>query len=209
MYLSKYSIYNSIFIFLVCFSWLTPLHSGGLPNDKVKHIINKSTITRIQEPLIIRTDKETLEYFMEHVEELTKHGKDFRRNELILEAKGDGKYNIQMPSKHITGKFQMVDRQPHKVIYMGHGNANTFFKFSGFIVLEVDYVTQNNTKEASENVKTTVHLKFDNAFFAILAKAASPILIPQLDKFIIKFTRKTKNIVETTYLAKNSTGIKD
>ncbi|UJS17445.1 MAG: hypothetical protein L3J17_16300 [Candidatus Jettenia sp.] len=141
---------------------------------------------------------------MEHVEELTKQGKDFKRNELILEIKEDGQYGIRMPSKRVVGEFQLVKRQPQKAIYMGHGNATTFFSFSGSIVLEVHYTTQKDEIGPYENIKTTVHLKFDNAFLAILAKAATPILIPKLDKLITKFSMKTKSIVETAYANKKN-----
>ncbi|MGQ3684300.1 MAG: hypothetical protein ACUBOA_04695 [Candidatus Loosdrechtia sp.] len=206
MYRTKPSVHHFLLIFLISFSWLTSLYSEGLPDDEVKNIIRKSTITRTQEPFIIHTDRETLEYFMEHVEELTKHGRDFSKGELILEAKGNSQYNIHIPSKHITGKFQLAEWQPNKVIYQGHGNASTFLKFSGLIVLEVDYLTKDNNTEPSEQVKTTVHLKFDNAFFALLAKAASPVFVPKLDKFITKFTNKVKNIVETTYTTRNTPG---
>lgn len=201
---TMYFIYRIIPIVLFPFLWLIPLHAEPITRDEIAHIIHKSTFTRVQKLLAICTDKETLEYFMEHVEELTKHGKDFRRNELIIAARGDGLYTIQMPLKHITGEFQLADRQPHKVIYLGHGNADTFFSFSGTIILEVEYTTQKDAREPSENVKTTVHVKFDNAFLAVLAKAASPILIPQLDKLIAKFVKKVKNIVETAHATKRS-----
>lgn len=197
-------IYYTLFIFIFCCSRLIPLYSDPLPIDKVQHLIDRSTITRIQKPLTVRTDKETLEYFMEHVEELTKQGKDFKRNELILEIKEDGQYGIRMPSKRVVGEFQLVKRQPQKVIYMGHGNATTFFSFSGSIVLEVHYTTQKDEIGPYENIKTTVHLKFDNAFLAILAKAATPILIPKLDKLITKFSMKTKSIIETAYANKKN-----
>lgn len=141
---------------------------------------------------------------MEHVEEITKHGKDFKRKELILEIKEDGQYGIRMPLRQIVGEFQLVKRQPHKIIYMGHGNATTFFNFSGSIVLEVDYTAQNDATGPYEAIKTAVHLKFDNAFLAILAKAATPILIPKLDKLITKFSMKTKRIVEAAYANKKN-----
>ncbi len=172
--------------------------------DKVQSIIKNSTFTRIQEPLAVRTDRETLEYFMGHVEELTRHGKDFKRKELILEVKGNGKYGIQMPSKHITGSFELVERQPHKVTYIGYGNASAFFNFSGAIVLEVSHTTQKDERGYYEDVRTSTHIKFDNVFFAILAKAASPILVPKLDKLITRFSQKTKNVVEAAYADKRN-----
>ena len=196
--------YNTILIFLLATLLINPLYSETSSTDKVQDIINSSTITRIQKPLIVRSDKETLEYFMEHVEELTKHGKDFSKKELILEVKGNGQYGIEMPSKHITGEFALVERQPHKMIYMGHGDAAVFFSFSGSIVLEVDYATQNDEAGTYEDVKTSVHLKFDNAFLGLIAKAASPILNPKLDKLIAKFAKKTKQVVEAAYAAKKS-----
>ena len=124
---------NAIFICLFTFSWLAPLYPETVlsDSDNVQSIINSSTFTRIQKPLTVHTDKKTLEYFIEHVEELTKHGRDFNRKELILEVKGNGKYGIQMPSKHITGEFELAGQDPHKVIYIGHGNATVFFSFSG------------------------------------------------------------------------------
>ena len=141
---------------------------------------------------------------MDHVEELTKHGSDFNRKELILEVKGNDKYGIQMPSKRITGEFELTERHPHKVIYLGHGNATVFFSFSGTIVLEINYTTQKDEKGYYEEIKTAVYLKFDNAILGILAKAASPVIIPKLDKLISKFSTKTKNVVEAAYANKNS-----
>ena len=122
---------NAIFICLFIFSWLVPLYPETVltDSDNVQSIINSSTFTRVQIPIAVRTDRKTLEYFIEHVEELTKHGRDFNRKELILEVKGNGKYGIQMPSKHITGEFTLVERQPNKAIYMGHGNAKVFLTF--------------------------------------------------------------------------------
>jgi hypothetical protein len=183
-----------------------PLYPGTVlsDSDNIQSIINSSTFTKIQKPLAVHTDKKTLEYFIEHVEELTKHGRDFNRKELILEVRGDGKYGIQMPSKHITGEFALVERQPHKVIYVGHGYARVFFSFSGAIVLEITYNTQKDKKEYYEEVKTTVHLKFDNAILGFLAKAASPVILPKLDKLISKFSTKTKNVVEATYAKKKN-----
>ena len=197
---------NVIFICLFTFTWLVPLYPETVlsDSDNVQSIINSSTFTRVQKPLAVRTDRETLEYFIEHIEELTKHGRDFNRKELILEVKGNGKYGIQMPSKHITGEFELVERQPHKVIYMGHGNATVFFSFSGAIVLEINYTTQKDEKRCYEEVKTAVYLKFDNELLGILARAASPILISKLDKLISKFSTKTKNVVESSYANKKN-----
>jgi len=197
---------NTIFICLFIFSWFAPLYPETVlsDSDNVQSIINSSTFTRIQKPLAVHTDKKTLEYFIEHVEELTKHGRDFNRKELILEVKGNGKYGIQMPSKHITGEFELAERDPHKVIYAGHGNATVFFSFSGTIVLDINYTTQKDEKGYFEEVKTAVDLKFDNAFLGFLAKAASPVIIPKLDKLISKFSTKTKNVVEATYAKKKN-----
>ena len=192
----------TIFIFLFSFAWLTPLYPDSIPADKVQNIIDSSTFTRIQKPIAIRTDRKTLEYFMDHVEELTKHGRDFNRKELMLEVKGNGKYGIQMPSKHITGEFELVERQTDRVTYLGYGNATVFFSFSGTIVLEIEYSTQKDEIGYYEEVKTVVHLKFDNSFLAVLAKAASPILNPKLDKLINKFSTKIKRIVEDAYTKK-------
>lgn len=198
---------NAIFICLFSFFWLTPLYPETVlsDSDSVQSIINSSTFTRVQKPLAVHTDKKTLEYFIEHVEELTKHGRDFNRKELILEVKGNGKYGIQMPSRHVTGEFELIERQPNKAIYMGHGNAKVFFNFSGAIVLEINYTAQNNEAGHYEDVKTAVYLKFDNAFLAVLAKAASPVIIPKLDKLISKFSTKTKKVVETAYANKKGT----
>ena len=195
---------NAIFICLFVFSWLAPLYPETVlsDSDSVQSIINSSTFTRIQKPIAVRTDRKTLEYFIEHVEELTKHGRDFNRKELILEVKGNGKYGIQMPSKHITGEFALIERQPHKVVYMGHGNATVFFSFSGTIVLEISYTTHKDEKGYYEEVKTAIYLKFDNAFLGFLAKAASPVIIPKLDKLISKFSTKTRKVVETAYANK-------
>lgn len=143
---------------------------------------------------------------MEHVEELTKHGKDFKKKDLILEVKGNGRYGIQMPSKNITGEFALVERQPNKVTYLGHGNAKVFFNFSGSIVLEVEYTTQNDESGHYEMVNTSAHLKFDNTFLGLIAKAASPVLNPRLDKLITKLATKTKKVVESAY--ENKQGIK-
>lgn len=199
------SLYCTIFVLLLYVSCITHLYSEPNQTDSVHDIIENSTTTRIQKPLSVRTDSETLEYFIEHVEELTKHGRDFSKKDLILEVKGNGKYDIQMPSKHITGEFTLVERQPNKATYMGHGNAKVFFNFSGAIVLEINYTVQNDEGGHYEDVKTAVYLKFDNAFLAVLAKAASPILNPKLDKIISKFSIKTKKIVETAYANKKGT----
>lgn len=198
------STWNRISILLVCLSLINPASAEPISRHKAQYVIDNSTITRIQKPLLIRTDRETLKYFMEHVEELTKHGKDFKKKELLLEVKGNGRYGIQMPARHITGEFELVERQPQKVIYLGHGTAAIFFNFSGSIVLEIDYSTQNDPEGSYEDVRTSFHLKFDNAFFAILAKAASPILIPQLDKLITRFAIKTKNVIEKAYANKKA-----
>ena len=189
---------------LICVFLINPLYSAPAQTDRVQDIIDNSTITRIPKPLAVRTDRETLEYFTEHVEELTKHGKDFKKRDLILEVRGNGRYGIQMPSKHITGEFELVEQQPQKATYLGHGNAAVFFNFSGSIVLEIDYTTQNDEAGFYEEVKTSVHLKFDNAFLGLIAKAASPILNPKLDKLITKFATKTKKVVEAAYTAKKS-----
>ena len=187
---------------LICVLVIHPLYSAPMQTDSVQDIIDNSTITRIPKPLAVRTDRDTLEYFMEHVEELTKHGKDFKKKDLILDVRGNGRYGIQMPSKHITGEFELVERQPHKATYLGHGNAAVFFNFSGSIVLEVDYTTQRDAAGSYEEVNTSVHLKFDNAFLGLIAKAASPILNPKLDKLITKFATKTKKVVEAAYANK-------
>ena len=124
---------------------------------------------------------------------------------MILEVKGNGKYGIQMPSKHITGEFELIEQQPNRVIYMGHGTASVFFDFSGAIVLVIDYTPQKDESGYYEEVKTAVHLKFDNVVLGILAKAASPVIIPKLDKLISKFSTKTKNVVEAAYANNKST----
>lgn len=195
-----------MFICLFTFSWLTPLYPETVlsDSDKVQSIINSSTFARIQKPIAIHTDRKTLEYFIEHVEEFTKHGRDFNRKELILEVRGDDKYGIQMPSKHVTGEFALIERQPNRAIYAGHGNARVFFRFSGAIVLEVTYDTKQDKKEYYEEVRATVHLKFDNPVLGFLAKAASPVIIPKLDKLISRFSTKTKNVVEAAYAKKKN-----
>ena len=199
------SLYCTIFVLLLYVLCITHLYSEPNQTDSAHDIIENSTITRIQKPLAVHTDSETLEYFIEHVEELTKHGRDFSKKDLILEVKGNGQYGIQMPSKHVTGEFTLIERQPNKAIYLGHGNASVFFNFSGSVVLEINYSTQKDEKEFYEEVNTAVHLKFDNAFFAFLAKTASPILNPKLDKLINKFSTKTKKVVETAYANKKGT----
>ncbi|HHT9144903.1 MAG TPA: hypothetical protein ACFYD4_04370 [Candidatus Wunengus sp. YC61] len=200
-----YTTYSNIFIFIFSFLWFHPLYAETTASNRVQYIIDNSTFSRIGKPIAVRTDRKTLEYFIEHVEELTKHGKDFNRKELILGVKGNGKYGIQMPSKHITGEFELIERQPHKVIYVGHGNAIVFFSFSGTIVLEINYTTQKDEKGYYEEVKTVVHLKFDNAILGFLAKAASPVIITKLDKLISKFSTKTKKVVEAAYANKKGT----
>src|SRR5574341_1198669 len=116
-------IYTALLIFLSSFLWLTPLYPESISRDRLQYIVKNSTIKRIQKPIAVRADRETLEHFIGHVEELTRHGKDFGKKELILEVKGNGRYGIEMPKKHVTGEFELVERQPHKVIYMGRGNA--------------------------------------------------------------------------------------
>ncbi len=184
---------------------LRPLYSAAAQTDRVQDIIQNSTITRVQKPLAVRADKETLEYFIEHVEELTKQGKNFKKKDLILEVRGNGRYGIKMPAKHITGEFELVDRQPQKATYLGHGNAAIFFNFSGSIVLEVNYNTQRDEAGPYEEVNTSVYLKFDNAFLGLIAKMAGPILNPKLDKLITKFATKTKKVVEGAYAEKKDT----
>lgn len=195
-------IFTIISVLLISTSFIAPLYSESAITDNTQDIIHNSTITRVQKPITIRTDRETLEYFMEHVEELTKHGKDFKKKDLILEMRENGRYGIQMPARHITGEFALVEWQPQKAIYLGHGNATVFFNFSGSIVLEVDYTTNHDDIGSVEEVKTSVHLKFDNAFLGLIAKAASPILNPKLDKLITKLATKTKKVVEDAYANK-------
>lgn len=74
---------NMISIVLICISLIKPASAEPISGHNVHYIIDNSTITRIQKPLVIRTDRETLEYFMEHVEELTRHGKDFRKKRVV------------------------------------------------------------------------------------------------------------------------------
>lgn len=190
---------------LFCLAWPPSLFSEQLPQDKVQHIIDTSTITRVQRPLAVRADRKTLEYFIDHVEELTKHGRDFNRKELILKARGNGRYRVQMPLKHITGEFELVERQPGRAVYLGHGSAATFFHFSGAIVLVIDHTAEKDDTGGYEEVKTSVHVKFDNELFALLAKIASPILAPKLDKLVTKFSTKIKKVVETAYANRKNT----
>ncbi|HHT9111501.1 MAG TPA: hypothetical protein ACFYDZ_10135 [Candidatus Brocadiaceae bacterium] len=173
--------------------------------NHVQEVINSSTITRVQKPLIVHSDRKTLEYFIEHVEEIIKHGRDFKKGELLLEPKGNGRYGIQIPSKNITGEFALMEQTLDKATYMGQGNARSFLSFSGTIVLQVNYTTEHDEKGNYEDVRTAVYLKFDNAFFAILTKAVSPILIPKLDKLIAQFSNKTKNVIESAYTNKEWT----
>ena len=200
-----HSIYKAIGIFLFCFLWLTPLYPESTP-DSIQDIMDKSTFARIQKPIAVRTDRKTLEYFIKHVEELSRHEKDYNKKELILEVKGNNRYGVQIPSKHVTGEFALVERQPHKVIYMGHGNAASVFNFSGYVMLVVDCATQTDEIGSYEEVKTSVYLKFDNSLLAVLAKVASPFVIPKLDKLMGKLSQKTKKVVECAYATRE--GIK-
>lgn len=170
--------------------------------DEIKTTIGKSTLARTQKPLTIRTDRETLEFFIEHVEELTKQEKGFTDKELILDARGDGQYGIQIPPKKITGDFVLAERQSDKAVYFGHGKAESFLHFAGTIVLEVGYTMLNNESGSYADVKTGVYLGFDNPAVAILAVVTSPILNPQLDKLIARFTKRTQQVVETAYAKK-------
>jgi len=198
-------IYTIVCFFLFCLVHTERLYPDHPQKESVEHIINTCTFTRVQKPLLIHTDKKTLEYFIEHVEELTKHGKDFRRKELLLEVRGNNRYGIQMLKKRITGEFELAERKENKAIYLGYGTASVFFHFSGSIVLEVEYVTKKEGDEQQEEVSSVVHIKFNNPFFAFLAKAATPLLTPQLDKLIAQFSTKTKKVVEETY----ESGIKE
>lgn len=198
-------LFITILIILVSAFTILPLYSAPVQSERVQDIVDNSTITRIQKPLAVRTDRETLEYFIEHVEELTKHGKDFKKKDLILEVKRNGHYGIQMPSKHITGEFALAEQQPQKAVYLGHGSATVFFNFSGAIVLKIDYTTLRDEAGSYEEVNTSVYLKFDNAFLGFIAKAASPLLNPKLDKLITKFATKTKKVVEAAYENKKRT----
>ncbi|MEK7297502.1 MAG: hypothetical protein AAB069_06335, partial [Planctomycetota bacterium] len=166
------------------------------PQDEIKTTINKSTLARTQKPLTMRTDRETLEFFIEHVEELTKQEKGFTDKELILDARGNGKYGIQIPPKKIPGDFTLVERQSDKAIYFGHGKAESFLHFAGTIVLEVGYTMLHDEAGCYADVKTGVYLGFDNPAVAMLAVVTSPILNPQLDKLIAKFSKRTQKVVE-------------
>lgn len=170
--------------------------------DEIKTTINKSTLARAQKPLTMRTDRETLEFFIEHVEELTKQEKGFTDKELILDARGNGKYGIQIPPKKITGDFTLVEQQADKAIYFGHGKAESFLHFAGTIVLEVGYTMLHDEAGCYADVKTGVYLGFDNPAVAMLAVVTSPILNPQLDKLIAKFTKRTQQVVEAAYARK-------
>ncbi|MBF8277266.1 MAG: hypothetical protein HW390_2339 [Candidatus Brocadiaceae bacterium] len=172
------------------------------PQDEIKATISKSTLARTQKPLTMRTDRETLEFFIEHVEELTKQEKGFTDKELILDARGDGKYGIQIPPKKIIGDFSLVERQADKAIYFGHGKAESFLHFAGTIVLEVGYTMLNDELGSYADVKTGVYLGFDNPAVAVLTVISSPILNPQLDKLIAKFTKRTQQVVEAAYAKK-------
>lgn len=170
--------------------------------DEIKTTMGKSTLARTQKPLTMRTDRETLEFFIEHVEELTKQEKGFTDKELILDARGDGKYGIQIPPKKITGDFVLADRQADKAVYFGHGKAESFLHFAGTIVLEVGYTMLNDESGSYADVKTGVYLGFDNPAVALLTVISSPILNPQLDKLIARFTKRTQQVVETAYAKK-------
>ena len=170
--------------------------------DKIKATMGKSTLARTQKPVAIRTDRETLEFFIEHVEELTKQEKGFTDKELILDARGDGKYGIQIPPKKITGDFVLAERQPDKAIYFGHGKAESFLRFAGTIVLEVGYTMLNDDSGSYADVKTGVYLGFENPAVAMITMITSPILNPQLDKLITKFTKRTQQVVEAAYAKK-------
>ena len=178
------------------------LPAEATPQDEIKATISKSTIARTQKPLTMRTDRETLEFFIEHVEELTKQEKGFTDKELILDARGSGKYGIQIPPKKITGDFSLVERQADKAIYFGHGKAESFLHFAGTIVLEVGYTMLNDESGSYADVKTSVYLGFNNPAVALLTVISSPILNPQLDKLIAKFTKRTQQVVEAAYAKK-------
>lgn len=170
--------------------------------DEIRNTMNNSAIARTQKPIKIRTDRETLDYFIEHVDELAKHKKGFTHQELILDAKGNGKYDIQIPSKKIIGDFALAERQADKAIYFGHGKAESFLHFAGAIVLEVGYTMQNDGEGGYADVTTGVYLGFDNPAVAVLAVVTSPILNPQLDKLIAKFSKRTQKVVEAAYAEK-------
>ncbi len=201
-------MFRFLYIFLIgfcCFLSFVSCYAESDVKNHVQEVINSSTITRVQKPLIVHSDRKTLEYFIEHVEEIIKHGRDFKKGELLLEPKGNGRYGIQIPSKNITGEFALMEQTLDKATYMGQGNARSFLSFSGTIVLQVNYTTEHDEKGNYEDVRTAVYLKFDNAFFAILTRAVSPILIPKLDKLIAQFSNKTKNVIESAYTNKEWT----
>ena len=201
-------MFRLLHIFLICFCCFLSFVSGyaeSVVKNHVHEIINSSTITRVQKPLIVRSDRKTLEYFIELVEEIVNQGRDFQKGELLLEPKGNGRYGIQIPSKNITGEFELMEQTSDKATYVGQGNARSFLSFSGAIVLQVNYTTQHDENGNYEDVRTAVHLKFDNAFFAMLTKAVSPILIPKLDRLIAQFSNKTKNVIESAYTNKEGT----
>lgn len=205
-------IHTILYTLLFCFLCIDPLRAESTQQneteaeathtDEIQNTINKSAITRTQKPLKIQTDRETLEYFIEHVEELTKHEKGFTDKELILDAKGNGKYDIQIPSKKIIGDFSLAERQADKAIYFGHGKAESFLHFAGAIVLEVGYTMLNDEAGCYADVKTGVYLGFDNPAVAVLAVVTSPIVNPQLDKLIARFTKRTQQVVEAAYAKK-------
>ena len=172
------------------------------PRYEIKATISKSTLARTPKPLTMRTDRETLEFFIEHVEELTKQERGFTDKELILDARGDGKYGIQIPPKKITGDFVLAERQADKAVYFGHGKAESFLHFAGTIVLEVGYTMLNDESGSYADVKTGVYLGFDNPAVAVLAVVTSPVLNPQLDKMIARFTKRTQQVVEAAYAKK-------
>ncbi len=211
-------IHTILCAMLICHLCVAPLRAGSTlldesqrgatpqaeatPPDEIKTTINKSALARTQGPLTMRTDRETLEFFIEHVEELTKQEKGFTDKELILGARGNGKYDIQIPSKKITGDFALVERQADKAIYFGHGKAESFLHFAGTIVLEVGYTMLNDEAGSYADVKTGVYLGFDNPAVAMLAVVTSPILNPQLDRLIARFTKRTQQVVEAAYAKK-------
>jgi len=206
-------IHTILLNLLLCILYITPLwaestqqeetQAEAVHTNEIQNTIDKSSITRTQKPLKIRTDREILEYFIGHVGELTKHKKGFTDKELILEAKGNGEYNIQIPSKKITGDFSLAEQQANKAIYFGHGKAESFLHFAGTIVLEVDYTMLNDKAGCYADVKMGVYLGFNNPAVAVLAVITSPILNPQLDKLIAKFTKRTQMVIEAAYAEKN------
>ncbi len=206
------TIHTILFAILVCLLCVATLWAESTlqdksqveatPQDEIKATINKSTLARTQKPLTMRTDRETLEFFIEHVEELTKQEKGFTDKELILDARGNGKYGIQIPPKKITGDFSLVERQTDKAVYFGHGKAESFLHFAGTIVLEVGYAMLNDESGCYADVKTGVYLGFDNPAVAMLAAVTSPILNLQLDKMVARFTKRTQQVVEAAYARK-------